>query len=226
MTNASLPFLNMITTSFSCIDSNPSKAGRSSPDSVIMFALYSFKVAGLSLYLTPMGIVASSVLGALPAPTPLTRKVLARLWYFVLCPCRAAANDMARAVSRPTMFSRDPMSTSIECLPLGSFVLVLRFSMAHTVESSSLLSLVGMSSLVLSVVVARLSMNAYSDSLQPVFIQALKSSIVALCSGSSGQSMFPPLLSRSNVVSCRGCERPGGTFNEDAACGGVLSYPV
>ena len=35
---------------------------------------------GLSWYLTPMGIVTSSVLGALPAPTPLTRKVLARLW--------------------------------------------------------------------------------------------------------------------------------------------------
>ena len=128
-----------------------------------MFALYSFRTTGLPWYLTPMGIVASSVLGALHAPTPLTRKVLARLWYFVLCPCRTAANDMARAVSRPTIFSRDPMSTSIECLPLGSFDLALRFSMVHTVESSSVLFLVGMSSLMLSVIVARLSINAYGD---------------------------------------------------------------
>ena len=64
-------------------------------------------------------------------------------------------------------------------LPLGSFVPFLRFSMVHTVESSSLLSLVGMLSLMLSVIVARLSINAYSDSLQPVFIRPLKSFIVA-----------------------------------------------
>ena len=60
----------MITASFPCIASNPNKAGKSSPDPVIMFALYSFSVAGLSWYLTPMGIVTFSVLGALPAPTP------------------------------------------------------------------------------------------------------------------------------------------------------------
>ena len=153
MTNTSLPFLSMITTSLSCINSNPSKAGRSLPVSVTLLTLHSFRTAGLSWYLTPMGRVVSSVLGALPAPTPLTRKVSARLWYFICVHAMLQLIDMARAVSCPTMSSRDPMSASIERLLLGSFVLVLRYSMVHTVKSSSLLSLVGMSSLVLSVVV-------------------------------------------------------------------------
>ena len=110
-----------------------------------MFALYSFNIAGLSWYLTSMGIVTFSVLGALPAPTQSILEVLVRFACFILCPCLAAVADMACAVFRPTIFSRDSMSTSIGCLPLGSFVLFLRFSRVLVIEAFLLLSLVGLS---------------------------------------------------------------------------------
>ena len=67
-------------------------------------------------------------------------------------------------------------------------------------------------------------MNAYSDSLQLFIHPCVKVFIVALCTGSSGQLVISPLLSRSNVVSCLDCVEPGGALN--AACGGVFSYPV